>query len=296
MTAGLRVVPLLALLVAAIPAIAATEQAPSSAAPRSPREPVTPFRVIGNVYYVGTSNAGSFLLTSRDGHVLIDTGYRDSTAWLRQSIEQLGFKLSDIKIILNTHAHTDHVGGHARLKEWTGARVLTSRADAPVIADGGRSDFRSDGREQWTPIAADGIVEDGGRVQVGDTALVAHLTPGHTKGNTTWTTVVEEGGRRYDVVFVGSMGLNRNVPLVGNTRYPQIADDYARSFTRLKRLPCDVFLPFHADHYRMPEKRTRLEQGAASNPFIDPEGYRAYIASTERAFLNQVAKERAGGQ
>lgn len=258
------------------------------------REPFPSFRVMGNIYYVGSSNAGSFLVTTPEGHILIDSGYPGTESWVRESIEQLGFKVSDIKLILNTHAHADHVGGHAQFKEWTGARVLTSEADAPVIADGGRSDFRSDGRELWKPLTPDGAVRDGEEIRLGGVTLVAHLTPGHTKGNTTWTTVVEEGGRKHNVVLVGSMGLTRGVPLVGNPKYPRIADDYARSFAVLKGLPCDVFLPFHANHYGLEEKRRRLEKGATPNPFIDPEGFRAYVAKNERAFLDQLAREREG--
>jgi metallo-beta-lactamase class B len=258
----------------------------------SPREPAPPFRVIGNIHYVGSSNAGSFLITTPAGHILIDSGYPRTESWVRDSIEQLGFRVSDIKVILNTHAHADHVGAHAQFKEWTGARVLTSEADAPVLADGGRSDFRSDGRELWRPIAPDGVIRHGDEVGLGGVTLVAQLTPGHTRGNTTWTMVVEEEGRKYDVIFVGSMGLSEGVPLVGNAKYPQIADDYARSFDVLKTLPCDVFLAFHAHHFGLEEKKRRLEAGEKPNPFIDPEGFRAYIEKNEAAFLDRLAQER----
>jgi metallo-beta-lactamase class B len=268
-------------------------QTPSQAPARIPQERFPPFKVIGNIHYVGSTNAGAFLVTTPEGHILIDTGYPRTESWVRESIEQLGFKLADIKLILNTHAHSDHVGGHAQFKEWTRAKVLTSKADAPVIADGGRSDFRNDGRELWKPLTVDGIIDHGDEVRLGGVTLVAHMTPGHTKGNTTWTTTVEEGGRRYNVVFVGSMGLNR-APLVGNTKYPQIAEDYARAFDVLKKLPCDVFLPFHADHYNLVEKKRRLDAGVTPNPFIDPDGFRAYLAKNEALFRAQLEKERGG--
>ena len=184
------------------------------------RERFPAFQLIGNVHYVGSSNAGAFLLTTPEGHILIDSGYPKTEAWIRESIESLGFKLSDVRIMLNTHAHADHVGGHARLKEWTGARVLTSAADKPVLADGGRSDFRSDGSLLWLPVAADGTISDGQKISLGGTTLVAHLTPGHTRGNTTWTTTVTEAGKTYQVVFAGSMGLNANVPLDGQHEVP----------------------------------------------------------------------------
>ena len=164
-------------------------------ASRIPQKPFASFRVIGTIHYVGSTNAGAFLISTPEGHILLDTGYPKTEAWVRTSIEQLGFRLADIKLILNTHAHSDHVGGHAQFKEWTGAKILTSQADAPVLADGGRSDFRSDGRELWRPVAADGIVGDGQEVTLGGVTLVAHMTPGHTKGNTTWTMMVDEGGR-----------------------------------------------------------------------------------------------------
>ncbi len=277
-------------------------KAPSTQAPAqvpaggSPREPFAPFRVIGNIHYVGSSNAGSFLVTTPDGHILIDSGYPQTESWVRASIERLGFRLTDIKVILNTHAHADHVGGHAQFKEWTGARVLTSEADKPVIADGGRSDFRSDGRQLWKPLVADGTIRDGETIRLGNVTLVAHLTPGHTRGNTTWTMAIDEGGRKHNVVFVGSMGLNRDVALVGNTKYPGIADDYTRSFAVLKNLPSDVFFAFHADHYGLVEKKRRLDEKASPNPFIDPDGLPAYIQKSERAFMDQLTKERAGGR
>ena len=260
---------------------------------RIPQEKFAPFKVIGNIHYVGSTNAGAFLVTTPEGHILIDTGYPKTESWVRESIEQLGVKVADIKLILNTHAHSDHVGGHAQFKEWTGARVLTSRADATVIADGGRSDFRNDGRELWKPLKADGLIGQGDEVRLGGVTLVAHMTPGHTKGNTTWTTTVEEGGRKYDVVFVGSMGPNR-APLVGNVKYPKVAEDYARAFEVLKKLPCDVFLAFHADHFNLVEKKRQLDGGGTPNPFIDPEGFRAYLAKNEALFRAQLAKERGG--
>lgn len=286
-------------IVASAAAFAALVISPGATAAQersgSPREPFSPFQVIGNIHYVGSSNAGSYLITTPEGHILIDTGYPKTESWVRESIEKLGFKLTDIKIILNTHAHADHVGGHAQLKEWTGARVLTSEADRPVIADGGRSDFRSDGRELWKPLTPDGTIRDGEKIQLGGVTLVAHLTPGHTRGNTTWTTTVAERGKEYNVVFVGSMGLNSGVPLVGNSKYPRIAEDYAQSFAVLKRLPCDVFFAFHAAHFNLVEKKRWLDEAVGANPFIDKADLRAYIEKNERAFLDQLAKERGGG-
>ena len=260
---------------------------------RIPQEPFAAFRVIGTIHYVGSTNAGAFLISTPEGHILLDTGYPKTEAWVRTSIEQLGFRLTDIKLILNTHAHSDHVGGHAQFKEWTGAKILTSQADAPVLADGGRSDFRGDGRELWRPVAADGIVGHGQEVTLGGVTLVAHMTPGHTKGNTTWTMKVDEGGRKYDAVFVGSMGLNR-ARLVNNAKYPEMADDYAKAFEVLKKLPCDVFLAFHADHFGLVAKKRKLDARTSPNPFIDGQGFRAYLEKNEALFRAQLEKERTG--
>ena len=210
-----RITPAAIALVAIASALLSAQE---PARERISQEPFDPFRVIGTIHYVGSTNAGAFLISTPEGHILLDTGYPKTEAWVRKSIEQLGFRLADIKLILNTHAHSDHVGGHAQFKEWTGAKILTSQADAPVLADGGRSDFRGDGRELWKPVTADGIVGHGQQVTLGGVTLVAHMTPGHTKGNTTWTTTVDEGGRKHNVVFVGSMGLNR-APLLNNAKY-----------------------------------------------------------------------------
>jgi len=278
------------MLVVALSSACLLAQAPTRQ--RIQQQPFEPFTVIGNIHYVGSTNAGAFLISTPEGHVLLDTGYPDSVHWVRESIEQLGFRLSDIKFILNTHAHSDHVGGHAQFKEWTEATILTSASDAPMLADGGRSDFRSDGRELWRPVTPDGILSHGQHVRIGGTTLVAHMTPGHTKGNTTWTTTVQEGGRTYDVVFVGSMGPNR-APLLNNAKYPRMADDYARSFALLEKLPCDVFLAFHAHHFDLMAKKRQLDEGVSPNPFIDPEGFRAYLEKNEALFRAQLQEERA---
>lgn len=255
---------------------------------------VKPYRIIGNIYYVGFAGVGVYLITSPAGHVILDSGYPETAATLRENIEQAGFKLRDIKYIINSHTHSDHVGGNALLKEQTGAKILISVADRPVLADGGRSDFRGDGSEQWQPIEADGVVEQGTEVKVGTVVLKAHLTPGHTKGNTTWTTTVQEGGKTYQACFVASTRLNPGVPLVDNPKYPGVIEDYAKSFAVLKALTCDVFISSHPQYADMDRKRDRLQQGASPNAFIDPDGYRTYLKGSEEAYLAQLAKERGG--
>jgi metallo-beta-lactamase class B len=276
------------LFLAGVQTIAQTAQAPSREGPLHGQEPVKPFRIIGNIYYVGLSNNTSFLITTPQGHILLDPTFESAIPQIRKNIEQLGFKVRDIKILLNAHAHADHVEGLAAMKKLTGAKVLVMDGDAPVLADGGVSDFRSDGRRLWTPVRADQILHDGEQVRLGKVTMVAHRTAGHTKGCTTWTTVAEEDGRKYNIVFVCSLGLNRGVPLISNEKYPAIAEEYYKSFQLLKSLPCDVFLASHAAFFGLSEKLKLREQGKSPNPFIDPQGYRSYIEGAYKAYQEQL--------
>ena len=181
------------------------------------------------------------------------------------------------------------------MKELTGAKVLVMAQDEAGLADGGKSDFRGDGSVLWEPVQADQTLQDGEEVQLGGVTMVAHLTAGHSRGCTTWSTVAEENGREYNVVFVCSNRMTPNVPLVGNTKFPEIAEAYANGFDTLRSLPCDVFLASHVFMFNMEEKLKRLQEGAGPNPFIDPQGYQDYIVDWEQAFLDQLQKEQAGG-
>jgi len=266
-------------------------QAPAGG-PTNANKPMKPFRVIGNIYWVGLTDHGAFLLTTPQGDILLDTTIQKTAPFVRDSIEELGFQLRDVKIIIGTHSHADHTGATAYFKELTGAQVLWSAPDATVMADGGRSDFREDGSEQFKPIKPDRTIRDGEEVRLGGVTLVAHLTPGHTKGCTTWTTVVEDSGKKYNAVFMCGVDAVGRVPLLHNAKYPNIAEDFAKSFTVLKSLPCEVFLYTRADTIRLEEKRKLLEQGAKPNPFIDPKGCRDYIAEREKFYLDKLAQER----
>jgi len=266
---------------------------------RSWNQPVKPYRIIGNVWYVGASGVTSFLITTSKGHILLDSGLPETVPLIKQNVAQLGFKLSDIKILLNSHAHYDHAGGLAELKELTGAKLMATEADAELMARGGKDDFQWGDRFAYRAVNADRVLRDGDRVELGEVTLTARLTPGHTKGSTTWTMKVKDGGKQYDVVFATSVsapGYN----LVNNDKYPRIVDDYARTFQILKSLPCDVFVGPHAEFFSMKEKMERLEKGAKSNPFIDPAGYREYLANGEKDFQKivetqtQERKKRAG--
>lgn len=265
---------------------------------RSWNQPVKPYRVIGNIYYVGASEVTSFLIVTSSGHILLDSGFFETVPQIKQNVAQLGFRVADIKILINSHAHFDHAGGLALLKELTGAKLLASEADALLLAHGGKGDFHFGDRLAYSPVTADRILRDGDSVELGDVTMTAHLTPGHTKGCTTWTMKVREGLKERNVVFVGSTSVP-GYKLVDNANYPTIATDYDLTFRVLKSLPCDVFLASHGSFYSMLHKAKLLAQGKERNPFIDQRGYRKFIERTERAFrteLRRQEKARASGR
>src|SRR6185436_13212838 len=192
--------------------------------------------------YVGASDITSFLITTPAGHILIDGGFEETVPLIRASVKKLGFRLEDVKFLLNNHAHYDHAGGLAMLKKLTGAKLVVSEGDAPLLAAGGHGDFAFGDKYLFPPVQADRTVRDGDTVSLGGVTLTAHLTPGHTKGCTTWTMKVKDGDRTRDVVFAGSLSVLPGVTLAVNPKYPGIAADYAHSFAVLKALPCDIFL------------------------------------------------------
>ncbi len=250
-----------------------------------------PFHVIGNIYYVGSNGIGQFLVTTPEGHILIDSGFEVSVPRLRTNVESLGFRFADLKFLLTTHAHIDHVQGHALVRRATGAVVVDSATDGRVVASGGKGEAVYDGVYSWAPCPVDRTVGDGDTITLGGTTLVAHLTPGHTMGAITWTMRVVDGGRPLDVVFFPSANINPGVRLVGNARYPNIARDFERSFATWRALPCDVFLGVHGSFFELDAKRARMSEGGP-NPFIDPNGYRTFIAEAEQRFRAQLASER----
>jgi metallo-beta-lactamase class B len=256
-------------------------------------EPFPPFRVAGNVHFVGTRNLGIFLVTTPAGHVLFDSGFEANVPALRASIEKLGFRFADVKLLLASHAHIDHVQGHAEVRRLTGARVLASERDAPVIASGGRGEWAYGDRYAWPPCPVDGVVRDGERVSLGGTTLVAHLTPGHTRGATTWTTTVVEDGRPLEVVFFASGNVPIGTPrLAGNPAYPEAVADFERSFAAWKAMPCDVFLGAHGDFFDLRGKHRRLVRGERPSPFIDPDGFKRVVAEQEAKFRAVLESQR----
>jgi len=258
-------------------------------------EPFPPFRIAGNLYYVGSKGLANYLITTPQGHILINSDLESSVPLIRASVERLGFKFNDIRILLISHAHWDHDGGSAEIKKLTGASYMVMDGDVSVVESGGKTDFQYGNQPAslYPPTKVDRVLHDDDEVKLGGVTLVAHLTPGHTKGCTTWTMKVEEAGKVYDVVIVGSPNVNPGYKLVGNSSYPEIASDYERTFRVLKSLPVDIFLGAHGDYFDLKTKYARLKDGAAT-PFIDPTGYKLYITDRENAFRTELAKQKRG--
>jgi len=260
-------------------------------------EPFPPYKIVGNVYYVGSRGLASYLITTSQGHILINSSLESSAPLIRDSVEKLGFHFSDVKILLISHAHWDHAAGSVEVKRLTGAKYMVMDADVPIIESGGKDDFQygNSPGTLYPPAKVDRVLHDGDEVKLGDAALTAHLTPGHTKGCTTWALTAREGGKTYHVVIVGSPNVNPGYKLVNNPKYPQIAADYERMFRVLKQLPCDIFLGAHGNYYDMEAKYAKLKAGGA-NPFIDPDGYRNYVSQKEQAFRVELAKQTAAAE
>ena len=278
------------LLFAFTSACIAQSQAPA----RPDNQPFPPYRILANLYYVGASDITAYLVTTPAGHILINTGYEDTPPLICDSIVKLGFKPSDVKILLNSQAHYDHVAGQAAMQKMTGARIYSSATEVAVLESGGKADPRW-GREQTYPaVKVDHVVRDLEEVTLGGTTLVAHMTPGHSIGCTTWTLRLSEAGRTYNVVIVGGTTINPGVQFIGHPTYPGVADDYTHTFEKLRALPCDIFLGAHGGYYGMKAKYERFKAGAQPNPFIDPQGYRTFIDKAEQTFREQLAAEKAG--
>jgi metallo-beta-lactamase class B len=243
---------------------------------------------------VGSKGLASYLVTTPQGHILINSNLVESVPQIRASVEQLGFRFTDIRILLISHAHWDHNAGSAAIKALTDAQYMVMDADVANVESGGKSDFQY-GADPGTrtPITkVDRVLRDGDEVRSGSSVLVARLTAGHTRGCTTWTLSVDEGGKTYNVVIIGSPNVNPGYKLVGNTAYPQIAADYERTFEVLKSLPVDIFLGAHGSYFNLEAKYQRLKAGAPM-PFVDPDGYMGYVTERERAFRTELAKQKA---
>ena len=256
-------------------------------------DPFPAFRIAGNLYYVGSKGLASYLVTTPEGHILINSNLEANVPQIRSSVEALGFKFTDVKILLISHAHYDHNAGSALLKELTGAKYMVMDADVETVESGGKTDFqyRNDPEALYKPTKVDRVLHDGDEVKLGGSVLVAHLTAGHTKGCTTWTMKVREGSKTYNAVIVGSPNVNPGYKLVGNALYPQIADDYAKGFRVLKSMSCDLFLGAHGSYFDMETKYERFKRGVTT-AFVDPAGYKQFVAEKEQAFQRELRKQR----
>jgi len=257
---------------------------------REMNQPVPPFRIVGNLYYVGAKEVCSFLITTPAGHIILDGGFAETAPQIERNVAQLGFKIEDVKILLNSHAHLDHAGGLAELKQKSGAKFMASAGDAELLRKGGHGDFRFGDTLLFPPIEADKIVLDGESLQLADQAVTAHLTPGHTRGTTTWTTKIQDGARTYNVVFVGSQS-SLDYKFIGQESYPGIAADFVKSFSVLKTLPCDIFLGSHGSFFHFVDKHDRLMRGD-TNAFIDPNGYNLYLSESEMDFRQKLDQQK----
>jgi metallo-beta-lactamase class B len=267
--------------------------APASAQFADWTEPVAPFRIADNLYYVGSKGLASYLVATPKGHILINSSLEASVPLIQASVAKLGFKFADVKILLISHAHWDHDAGSAAIKKLTGAKYMVMEGDVAVVESGGKSDFQYNDKPEWLypPTKVDRVLHDGDEVKLGGSTLVARLTPGHTKGCTTWTMKVKDGGATRDVVIVGSPNVNPGYKLVGNELYPKIAEDYERMFRVLSALPCDIFLGAHGSYFGMDEKVAKMKE--ATNPFVDAEGYKNFVARKEREFRAELEKQKA---
>ena len=256
--------------------------------------PTEPFKMIGNVYYVGTDGLASYLITSPQGHILVDTVMPEATSQIKASIEKLGFKVTDIKYLVNTHAHIDHTGGLAEMKQASGAQMVAGEADKPLLEGGYYPGAQEDTALAFPPVKVDRTVREGDTVSVGDVTLTARETPGHSPGCTSWEFVVKDGDATRSVLIFcsGTVALNR---LVGNPTYSGIVTDYRKTFARARDMKVDVLLAPHPEMYRMQDKRALISDGAP-NPFVNPGEFNAYAATLEKAFEDALAKQTADAQ
>ena len=256
--------------------------------------PFEPFRIVGNIYWVGSYDLSTYLITSPQGHILINTGVGDTAKHIAASVETLGFKMADVKILTVTHGHFDHVAGIADLKRMTNAMVVVSEPEKALLESGGKSDFRfgSTRSAQFTPVTVDRTFKDGEKISLGGTELTAHLHAGHTKGATSFTLDVRENNKTYRVIIANMGSINPGVKVTGMPGYPSIGEDYAKTFRSQKEMKIDVWLSSHASQFSMHEK---YKPGDPYNPhrFVDPAGFLASVQRLEKSYLNQLAAERA---
>ncbi len=257
--------------------------------------PAKPFRIIGNIYYVGASGVSAFLITTSSGSILLDAGLPETAPLIERNIAALGFQVNNIKYLLNSHAHYDHCGGLAEIKRLSGAQMISSEADKQTLIRGHQLSYGPGQHDAgFPPVKVDRTVSDGEQISLGGAVLTAHLTPGHTKGCTTWSMPVVSKNKSYQVVFYCSTTVAGN-QLVNNRKYPDIVSDYERSFAKLRSLPCDVFLGPHPGFFHRDEKLHRLESGRA-DAFIDSRELRRFVDDSEMSFREELKWKQINNQ
>jgi len=256
-------------------------------------EPAEPMKIAGPIYFVGTKGLGVWLITGSEGHILLNTGMPSSGPMIEASVRKLGFKPEDIKLLLTCHAHIDHVGGHAYIKRISGAQVAMMDVEKNLLESGGKLDFFYAGYEKFAfePVKVDRVFKDGEIIKLGDVAITARLTPGHSKGATTYITKIVEGGREYIVVFPDGFGVNPGYRIATRPSYPGIGDDYRRTFNVLQELKADIWLPAHMEVLDL-ERRRADAATKGVQAWVDPEGYRQLVSSYREKFEKQVDDER----
>ncbi len=274
-------------------ALAATLPAWAAGSPASWSAPTPPFKIAENLYYVGTEGISVFLITTPKGHIVIDGAMPGSDRTIEASIRALGFKISDVKILLNTHAHFDHAAGLAGLKRDTGARMIASAADRKALETGTYPGFEEVKALDFEPVKVDQVIRDGEKVSLGGMVLTAHITPGHTAGCTTWTFPVKADGKvRQALLYCStSVALNRLVNKKRGPQYPGIVTAYQQTFARLKTMKADILLAPHNEQFDLDAKRVRLKAGGP-NPFIDPSELARTVAASEADFKGDLARQQ----
>ena len=271
-----------ALLILALGAMPSSTSAQTTEDRTQDRVAFPAHKIIGNLYYVGTGTLNSYLITTPEGAILINTNFEETVPLLREAVEKLGFKMADIKIILGSHAHGDHMQGDAIVKELTGgAMVMAMEQDVPGL--------KGMKAPSGKPHPIDRVLKDGEQVTLGNMRLTAHLTPGHTRGCTTWTFTVQEGGKPFNVL-IACGGLQEDARLVNNKNYPEIAEHFGQSIKKYKTFSPDIFLASHSWFFDLAGKYKRL--GAATNPYIDPAGYKTWVANMEKNYNTLLAEQK----
>ena len=265
--------------------------APCAAQPDGWSQPFPGHRVIGNLYAVGTYDLGVFLVTSDEGHFLINTGLEDSLSMIRTNVESLGFQLDDVKILLTMQAHWDHTAALSEIKELTGAEMWATAGDAPILEDGGFSDPHFGGEVSFEPVEVDKVIVDGEVMRLGETQLKVYETPGHTAGSVSYTMTIQENGRDYRVVIANMGTINPGKRLVVDPTYPGVADDFAETFEKQQSLDVDVWVAAHGSQYGLHEKYVAGDDYSAET-FVDSDGFFDAVKRLENLYMDQLASER----